>query len=86
MTYKTRIHDLRIAAGVSKLQIKKFTGISMHVITALDNDHTFIPKDVAAKTKIEVYLEMLLRQKEAQISAFNNRHGYQHLTEGTDAD
>lgn len=86
MTYKTRIHDLRIAAGVSKLQIKKFTGISMHVITSLDNDHNFVPRDIAAKTKIEVYLEMLLRQKEAQISVYNNRHGYQHLTEGTDAD
>jgi len=86
MTYTTRIHDLRVAAGVSKLQIKKFTGISMHVITALDNDPRFVPRDVAAKTKIEVYLEMLLRQKEAQISSFNNRHGYQHLIEGTDAD
>lgn len=86
MTYKTRIHDLRIAAGVSKLQIKKFTGISMHVITALDNDYTFIPKDAAAKTKIEVYLEMLLKQKEAQISAFNNKHGYHHITERKDAD
>lgn len=85
MAHTTRIHDLRIAAGVSKLQIKKFTGISMHVISALDNDHSFIPRDIAAKTKIEVYLEMLLRQKEAQILAFNNKHGYHHITEGKDA-
>lgn len=85
MTHKTRIHDLRIAAGVSKLQIKRFTGISMHVITALDNDPGFSPRDSAAKTKIEVYLEMLLKQKEAQISAFNNKYGYHHITEGKDA-
>lgn len=85
MAHRTRIHDLRIAAGVSKSQIRNFTGISMHVITALDNDPSFIPRDVAAKTKIEVYLEMLLRQKEAQISAFNSKHGFHHITEGEDA-
>ena len=86
MTHKTRIHELRIAAGVSKLQIKNYTGLSMHVISALDNDPSFVPRDIGAKTKVEVYLEMLLRLREVQILAFNNKHGYQHLIKGDDTD
>ncbi len=79
MKFNTRIHQLRTAAGISKLQIKKFTGLSIHVITKLDNDPHFVPKDVAAKLKVEAYLEALLKQKESEISTFHTQHGYQHL-------
>lgn len=79
MKFNTRIHQLRTAAGISKLQIKKFTGLSIHVITKLDSDPHFVPKDIAAKLKVEAYLEALLKQKESEISKFHTQHGYQHL-------
>ncbi len=79
MQFNTRIHQLRTAVGISKLQIKNWTGLSIHVITKLDTDPHFVPKDAAAKYKVEAYLEALLKQKEQQITTFHSQHGYQHI-------
>ncbi|MCT4792852.1 MULTISPECIES: helix-turn-helix transcriptional regulator [Exiguobacterium] len=70
----TRIHELRLAAGISQRQVAKLTGVSRYLISKLETDQGFAPRFAVDKREIEIFLEEMLEAKRKQIKRYDQKH------------